>query len=156
MMLKGREAIITGAARGIGAALAVGYAKEGAKLVIADIVDGDETVAEVSRAGSEGIFVKTDVTRQDQCDAMARAAADRFGSIDIIVNNAAMYANIIKKPFAGLLLSLTQEDLKKDIGIHQIHYLHSSALCCNSTAVNLSLNSDNPSSQSNLNLFVSL
>lgn len=102
MMLKGRVAIITGAARGIGAAFAVGYAKEGARLVLADIADGGDTVAQVSRAGSEAIFVKTDVTRQDQCDAMAKAAADRFGRIDILVNNAAMYADIIKKPFMDI------------------------------------------------------
>jgi NAD(P)-dependent dehydrogenase (short-subunit alcohol dehydrogenase family) len=102
MMLKGRVAIITGAAQGIGAAFAVGYAKEGARLVIADIIDGSDTVAEVSRAGSEAIFVKTDVTRQDQCDAMAKAAADRFGGIDILVNNAAMFGNIIKKPFTDI------------------------------------------------------
>jgi NAD(P)-dependent dehydrogenase (short-subunit alcohol dehydrogenase family) len=53
MLLEGKVAIITGAARGIGAAFAVGYAKESAKLVIADIVDGSDTVAEVSKAGSE-------------------------------------------------------------------------------------------------------
>ena len=102
MMLKDRVAIITGAARGIGAAFAVGYAKEGARLVIADIVDGGDTVAQVSEAGSQAIFVKTDVTRQDQCDAMAKAAFDRFGGINILVNNAAMYAGIIKKPFADI------------------------------------------------------
>jgi NAD(P)-dependent dehydrogenase (short-subunit alcohol dehydrogenase family) len=102
MMLKDRVAIITGAAQGIGAAFAVGYAKEGARLVIADIVDGADTVAEVSKAGSQAIFVKTDVTRQDQCDAMAKAAFDRFGGIDILVNNAAIYAGIIKKPFVDI------------------------------------------------------
>lgn len=101
-MLKDRVAIITGAAQGIGAAFAVGYAKEGARLVIADIVDGADTVAEVSKAGSQAIFVKTDVTRQDQCDAMAKAAFDRFGGIDILVNNAAIYAGIIKKPFVDI------------------------------------------------------
>jgi NAD(P)-dependent dehydrogenase (short-subunit alcohol dehydrogenase family) len=102
MMLKDRVAIITGAAQGIGAAFAVGYAKEGARLVIGDIVDGADTVAEVSKAGSQAIFVKTDVTRQDQCDAMAKAAFDRFGGIDILVNNAAIYAGIIKKPFVDI------------------------------------------------------
>ena len=99
MNLKERVAIITGAAGGIGAAIAVGCAKEGAKIVIADILDGKETAEAVKKAGSEAIFVETDVTQQEQCDAMAKAAVDRFGSIHILVNNAAIYANIIKKPF---------------------------------------------------------
>jgi NAD(P)-dependent dehydrogenase (short-subunit alcohol dehydrogenase family) len=94
MKLKDKVAIITGAAQGIGAAFATGYAKEGAK-----ILDGNNTVEDVVKAGSEAIFVKTDVTKQDQCDAMVKAAADRFGTVDILVNNAALYANIIKKPF---------------------------------------------------------
>jgi NAD(P)-dependent dehydrogenase (short-subunit alcohol dehydrogenase family) len=98
MILKGKVAIITGAAGGIGAALATGYAKEGAKLLIADILEGNNTVAEVANVGGEAIFVKTDVTKQDQCDAMVKAAIDRFGTVDILVNNAAVYANIIKKP----------------------------------------------------------
>ena len=102
MLLENKVAVITGAAQGIGAAFALGYAKEGAKLVIADIVDGSNTIDDIARAGGEAIFVKTDVTRQDQCDAMAKAAADRFGSIDILVNNAAMYANIVKKPFSDI------------------------------------------------------
>ncbi len=102
MILKDRIAIITGAAQGIGAAFALGYAKEGAKVVIADISDGKKSVEAVEEAGSEAIYVKTDITRQDDCDAMARAAVERFGTIDILVNNAAMYANIIKKPFVEI------------------------------------------------------
>ena len=102
MRLKDKVAIITGAAQGIGAAFATGYAKEGAKLVIADILDGNNTVDDVVKAGSEAIFVKTDVTKQDQCDAMVKAAVDRFGTVDILVNNAAMYANIIKKSFEDI------------------------------------------------------
>ncbi|MGD8226273.1 MAG: SDR family oxidoreductase [Desulfobacteraceae bacterium] len=99
MNLKDRVAIITGAAGGIGAAIAVGYAKEGAKVVIADILNGRKTVEALDKAAGEAIFVETDVTIQEKCDAMAKAAVDRFGRIDILVNNAAMYANIIKKAF---------------------------------------------------------
>jgi len=102
MILKDRIAIITGASQGIGAAFAVGYAKEGAKIVIADILDGKDAVEAVERAGSEAIYVKTDVTKQEECDAMAKVAVDRFGTIDILVNNAAMYANIVKKPFTEI------------------------------------------------------
>jgi NAD(P)-dependent dehydrogenase (short-subunit alcohol dehydrogenase family) len=99
MNLTDRVAIITGAAGGIGAAIAVGYAKEGAKVVIADILDGKQTVDAVEKAGREAVFIKTDVTEQSQCDATAKTTVERFGSIHILVNNAAMYANIIKKPF---------------------------------------------------------
>ncbi len=102
MLLKDKIAIITGAAQGIGAAFAVGYAKEGAKIVIADISDGKWTVEAVEQAGSEAIYVKTDVTSQDNCEAMARSAVERFGKIDIVLNNAAMYANITKKPFTEI------------------------------------------------------
>ncbi len=104
MKLKDKVAIITGAAQGIGAAFATGYAKEGAKLVIADILDGNNTVEDVVKAGSEAIFVKTDVTQPDQCDAMVKAAVDRFGRVDVLVNNAAMYATIIKKPVTEITI----------------------------------------------------
>ncbi len=97
MRLKDKVAIVTGAARGIGAALAIGFAKEGAKVVIGDIRDGNKTVAAIEKAGSQAIYVKTDVTKQDQCIAMAKAAVDRFGSIDILVNNAGILVTI--KPF---------------------------------------------------------
>src|SRR5512136_2423336 len=97
MRLKGKVAVITGAARGIGAAFAVGFAKEGAKIAIGDIRDGIRTVSAVEKAGSEALYLKTDVTKQDQCNALAKAAFDRFGSIDILVNNAGILVTI--KPF---------------------------------------------------------
>ena len=102
MRLKNKVAIITGAARGIGAALAIGFAKEGAKIVIADILDGKETLDAVKKSGSEAIFVKTDVSKQDQCNALAKAAMDRFGSIDILINNAGIFANIVLRPFTEI------------------------------------------------------
>jgi NAD(P)-dependent dehydrogenase (short-subunit alcohol dehydrogenase family) len=100
--LKDKVAIITGAAQGIGAAIAEGYAKEGAKVVIADILDGNLIVKAIEKAGGEALFVNTDVTIQADCDALAKATADRFRAIDILVNNAAMYGNIVKKPFTEI------------------------------------------------------
>ncbi len=99
MRLKDKVAIITGSAQGIGAAFALGYAKEGAKIVIADILDGKNTVNSIERAGGNAIYVKTDVTKQEQCNAMAKAAFDHFGSIDILVNNAAIFGDVVLKPF---------------------------------------------------------
>ena len=97
--LTGKVAIITGAAQGIGAAYALGLAKEGARIVIADILDGQKAVEAVQKAGSEAIFVKTDVSKQAQCDALAKAAVERFGAIDILLNNAAIFGSIVLKPF---------------------------------------------------------
>ncbi|RLC03611.1 MAG: dehydrogenase [Deltaproteobacteria bacterium] len=102
MLLKDKIAIITGAAQGIGAAFAEGYTKQGAKIVIADISDIKGTVEAVEQAGSEAIYVKTDITSQESCEAMARTAVEHFGRIDILMNNAAMYANITKKPFTEI------------------------------------------------------
>ncbi len=101
MRLMEKAAIITGAGdiEGIGAAIAIGYAKEGAKILIADIIDGDQVVKAVEKAGSEVFFMKTDVTNQKECDAMAKAAVDCFGTLDILVNNAAIYRDLIPKPF---------------------------------------------------------
>jgi NAD(P)-dependent dehydrogenase (short-subunit alcohol dehydrogenase family) len=102
MRLKDKVAIITGAAQGIGASYAQGYAKEGAKIVIADIADGTAVVGEVEEAGGEAIFVKTDITIQDDCNAMAKAAMDRFGTIDILVNNAAVFGNLVQRSFMDI------------------------------------------------------
>lgn len=99
MRLKGKVAIITGAAQGIGRAFAEAYAKEGAKIVIADILDGQEAVASVEDVGGKAIYMRTDVCKQDDCDALARATVDRFGSIDILVNNAAIFGALVMRPF---------------------------------------------------------
>jgi NAD(P)-dependent dehydrogenase (short-subunit alcohol dehydrogenase family) len=97
--LSGKVAIVTGGAQGIGAAYAVGLAREGARIVIADVLEGDKAVADVKKAGSDATHVRTDVTRPEQCDAMAKAAFETFGSVDILLNNAAIFGSIVLKPF---------------------------------------------------------
>jgi len=99
MLLKDKVAIITGAAGGIGAAMALGYVREGAKVVVADIADGQKVVDTLKKEGGEALYVKTDVTKEADCEAMAKAAVEAYGGIQILVNNAAMYAAIIKKSF---------------------------------------------------------
>ena len=99
MKLRDKVVIITGAARGIGATLAAGFAKEGARIVIADILDGKEVAEDIEKSGGDAIFIRTDVTKQNECDALARVSSDRFGSIDILVNNAAIFGGLIAKPF---------------------------------------------------------
>jgi NAD(P)-dependent dehydrogenase (short-subunit alcohol dehydrogenase family) len=87
MKLKGRVAIVTGAAEGIGKAIAVAFAKEGAKVVIADINYelAEETIAEI---GGDVMAVKADVTEWDEVTAMVKQTVEEFGRVDILVNNA--------------------------------------------------------------------
>lgn len=89
--LDGRVAIITGAAMGIGKASAVGMAKAGARVVLADIdADAGEAAAkEIVTSGGTAAFVKTDVSSMSDMETMAASAIDHFGTIDILVNNAA-------------------------------------------------------------------
>jgi len=120
MRLKDKVAIITGAAQGIGAAYAVGFAREGAKIVIADIMDGENAVKRIVKEGSEAIFIKADVSKEVECHAMAKAAFDRFGAIDILINNAAAFGNIILKPFT----EVTSEEFKRVMEINTSGAFH--------------------------------
>lgn len=114
MRLKGKVAIITGGSQGIGAAYVAGFAREEAKIVIADVQDGADAVKKAEEAGSEAIFVKTDVSDEQQCHAMAKAAADEYGKIDILINNAAVFGNIVLKPFT----ECSSEEFKKVLDIN--------------------------------------
>ncbi len=88
--LHDRVAIITGGSQGIGRITALLFAREGAKLVIADVNEdeGKDTVATIEEQGGEAFFVKTNVAKLKHAQAMADAAIDAFGRIDILVNNA--------------------------------------------------------------------
>lgn len=99
MRLEGKVAIVTGSARGLGRAYALRLAKEGAKIVVADILDGKETVDLVRQQGGDAIYVHTDVTSEESTQDMAHKAIEKFERIDILINNAALFATIIKKPF---------------------------------------------------------
>lgn len=120
MRLKGKVAIITGASQGIGAAFAVGFAKEGARIVVADINDGSKSVQAVKDAGSEAIFVKTDVNKEQECMAMAKAAFEKFGSVDILINNAAIFGSIVLKPFT----ELSSEEFKRVVEVNTSGAFH--------------------------------
>lgn len=102
MRLRNKVAIITGGAQGIGSAFAIGYAREGAKIVIADVLDGKQVEDSIGDIGGEALFVKTDVSKQEECDAMARTAVKHFGKIDILVNNAAIFGSLILRPFTEI------------------------------------------------------
>ena len=90
MKLKDKVAIITGGASGIGRASALLFAKEGARVILADINQsgGDETVKEVRENGGEASFVKADVTKPDQARTIIQSTSDNYQSLNILFNNA--------------------------------------------------------------------
>ena len=95
--LKGKAAIVTGAAGGIGRAYARGLAEAGAAVVLADIRGeaAAEQAAAIAADGYEAIGIQVDVTSEESTLAMARQTSERFGSVDILVNNAALMAEIM-------------------------------------------------------------
>lgn len=99
MRLKDKVAIITGSGRGLGKAYAERFAKEGARVTVCDVTDCEETVKAIEALGGEVLSLKTDVTSTESTVEMARKTAERFGRIDILITNAAVYGGIILKPF---------------------------------------------------------
>ena len=89
-MLKDKVALITGGSSGIGRAVALAWAREGAKVVVSDVDrgGGGETVEQVRAAGGEAIFIAADVSKPEDCEALARGAVEKFGRLDIACNNA--------------------------------------------------------------------
>lgn len=90
MRLNGKTAIVTGGARGIGGAIAEGYAREGARVCVADIL-ADEAEATAQRIGNGSFACHLDVTKQTSIDACIAEVEAKAGGIDILVNNAAVF-----------------------------------------------------------------
>lgn len=103
--LAGKKCLITGAARGMGAAVAEYYATQGASVCVADInLDGcEEVVKRITDKGGESIAVKLDVTEREQMKDAIQATVEAFGSINVMVNNAG-----INKPL--MFLDITEEN----------------------------------------------
>jgi NAD(P)-dependent dehydrogenase (short-subunit alcohol dehydrogenase family) len=97
--LKGRVCIVTGAAQGIGETYALALAQAGAAVVCADVLDTRPVAAAIEKAGGQVLATQTDVTDAKSVQAMVDAAVARFGRIDVLVNNAAIFGSIKLKPF---------------------------------------------------------
>jgi len=113
MSLSGKVAIITGAARGIGRACAERFAREGAKVVVADIdqARGQETAAAISEGGSETLFVACDVGDSVQVSGLITASVDAFGALDVLVNSAGILHN-------SDFLDVTEEDFDQVLRVN--------------------------------------
>lgn len=97
--MSGKVAVVTGAAQGLGRAYAESLAAHGAKVVVTDVQDTGEAVAAIKAAGGEAIGLTTDVTSDESLEAMVNEAEAKFGPIEILINNAAIFASLTLKPF---------------------------------------------------------
>lgn len=114
-MLEGKSAIVTGAGRGIGQAIALKLAREGATVVVSDIVEENarDTAQMIGDAGGAAEAIHVDVTNEADAEAQVALAIERWGKLDILVNNA---GTSCAKPF----LETTKEDMERVIGVNLI------------------------------------
>lgn len=122
-----KVAIVTGGASGIGKSTAVAFARLGAKIAVVDVQDGSETVELVKQAGSEAIFIKCDVSKDAEVEAMVNQTVKTFGRLDFAINNAGVEG--VLSP----VHKLSESDWDKTINInlkgiwlcmkHQIPYM---------------------------------
>ena len=104
MRLKDKIIIVTGGGVGIGRAYATGLAKEGARVVVADIQEEEakKVASEIKQGGGEALALPVDVTSAEKTQAMADKTLQKYGRIDVLVNNAGLYSAIKKKPFSEI------------------------------------------------------
>ena len=112
--LKDKVAIITGGGAGIGQATSVLFAEEGAKVIIGDLdqANGEATEAQIKAAGGDAVFVKSDISKEDDAQRLTDEALRAFGRVDILVNNAAAF--VLKG------LEATIEDWQRSLGVNVV------------------------------------
>jgi 3-oxoacyl-[acyl-carrier protein] reductase len=113
-MLKGKTAVVTGASRGIGRAIAIKLAKLGANLVLnynKNLSSVEEVIKEIEALGAKAVAVQGDVSSFEEAEKIVKAAVSNFGTLDILVNNAGITKD-------GLLLRMKEEDFDRVISVN--------------------------------------
>src|SRR5660398_181255 len=121
MRLENKVVIITGAGSGIGKKTAILFAKEGAKVIVADVNEkgGNERVDEIKKNG-EGFFAKLDVTNREQSKQMVKATLEKYGKIDVLINNAGIVQDaFVSKMTEGQWDKVIDINLKGDFNCIQ-------------------------------------
>jgi NAD(P)-dependent dehydrogenase (short-subunit alcohol dehydrogenase family) len=118
MRLENKVAIITGSARGMGRVFARRFAEEGAKLTVCDVLDCAPVVKEIENLGGEVLALKIDVTSEEDTAVMAQKTVDRFGRIDILVNNAAVIGTIETKDFVKPVEEIVSADWDRILAVN--------------------------------------
>ena len=103
--MRGRVALVTGGATGIGYALASGLAGRGASVLIADVEGAEDAAGRLRAEGAAAVPFRGDVTDEDDVGAMVTAAEEAFGGLDVLVNNAGIYSSLVPKPFDRIEVS---------------------------------------------------
>ncbi len=119
MLLRAKTALITGASRGIGRAIALRFASEGASVVLADTLDAGDVAGKVNRSGGRALSFRVDITDSAAVRRVVAESLEAFGSIDILVNNAGIIAR-------GTILELTEETWKRVLDVNVNGAFH----CC--------------------------
>lgn len=118
MRLKDRVAIVTGGAKGLGRAFAMALAKEGAKVMVVtrkDMENLEKTASMIREMGGSSVIFQADVSKESDTKAMADRAVREFGRVDILVNNAAIYDGIKRRPFYEI--DLNEWDLVMTVNV---------------------------------------
>ena len=122
-ILDGKVALITGAGSGIGRATAKIFAREGAKLVLADIVEeaGNETLGIIKEGGASAIFMKVDVSQENAAEAMVAKAVETYGRLDCAFNNAGIEGEgaVTHKCTDGELESRDRDQPDRCLALHE-------------------------------------
>lgn len=109
---KGKTAIVTGGSFGIGRATAIAFARNGAKVIVADVIEGHETIDAIKKAGGIATFVKCDVANEEDVKAMVKAAIDNYGRLDYAFNNAGI------EGVASSTVECSNENWERTIGVN--------------------------------------